>query len=454
MLASSRKKELSVLVRLAIPVFLAQIAQVSMGFVDTVMAGGASSTDMAGVAVASGFWMPATLFGQGLLMSITPLVAQSLGAGQREGLGTYVRQGLWFSLGVDVLLMSVLLGLAFSLPLLRNLDAHLMAVTTGYLKVVVWGVPGLMFYCVFRCFQEGHGRTRPAMLAGFVGLSLNIPLNYVFVYGKFGLPAMGGVGCGVATAIVCWVMAFIMFLSVRRSSPQVFRMERVRFEVLARVLRIGTPGAFALLVETSVFGLIAMLIAPLGPIMVAGHQVAMSVGGMMFMVPLSLGSATSIRVGTCLGEGNLPGARTVRQVSVLLTFSLALAMSAFILLFRYPIASIYTNDAQVILLGGSLMFYAGLYQCSDAVQASALATLRGYNDTRAIFFIAFFAYWIITLPLGYTLGMTDFLVPALGVIGFWLALIIGLTLAATLMLCRVRYLESLTLAQVKAKISR
>ena len=440
---------------LALPVFLAQIAPTSMGFVDTVVAGKASPTDMASVAVASSFWMPTMLFGQGMLMAITPLVAQTLGADSRGAVGRFLRQGAWLALFIAALLMAVIYGISLGVLHMDRVEPDLARLTSGYLQAIMWGLPGLMLYCAQRAFLEGHGRTRPAMLAGFIGLGVNIPLNFVFVFGWLGAPALGGVGCGVASAVVCWVMSFVMFLSVRRFKPRAWRFEALQLSLALRIARIGLPGAFAMLVETLSFAIIAVLIAPLGTAVVAGHQVAMNVSGLVFMLPLSLGVATTIRVGSNLGEGDLAGARTARRTALCLALGMA-ALTASVLLFgRRYIPLVYTDDAAVIALASMLLVYDAIYQFSDATQVVSMAALRGYNDTRAIFGIAFISYWLISLPLGYGLGLTSWILPRpLGVVGFWIAIIFGLTCAAFLVLWRLARLERLPLEAVRAKINK
>ena len=440
---------------LALPVFLAQIAQTSMGFVDTVVAGKASPTDMASVAVASSFWMPTMLFGQGMLMAITPLVAQTLGADSRGAVGRFLRQGAWLALFIAALLMAVIYGISLGVLHMDRVEPDLARLTSGYLQAIMWGLPGLMLYCAQRAFLEGHGRTRPAMLAGFIGLGVNIPLNFVFVFGWLGAPALGGVGCGVASAVVCWVMSFVMFLSVRRFKPRAWRFEALQLSLALRIARIGLPGAFAMLVETLSFAIIAVLIAPLGTAVVAGHQVAMNVSGLVFMLPLSLGVATTIRVGSNLGEGDLAGARTARRTALCLALGMAALTAAVLLFGRRYIPLVYTDDAAVIALASMLLVYDAIYQFSDATQVVSMAALRGYNDTRAIFGIAFISYWLISLPLGYGLGLTSWILPRpLGVVGFWIAIIFGLTCAAFLVLWRLARLERLPLEAVRAKINK
>ena len=449
------KQETRNLVSLAVPVFLGQIAQIAMSFVDTVVAGRAGSVDMAAVAVATSFWIPGIMFGQGLLMAITPLVAQALGAGNRIKSRHFLRQGLWLAAGISLLLMAVFLTISRTITLWGTMDALLAQKTAEYLFAVLWGVPALMLFVVQRCFLEGHGRTRPAMVAGFVGLALNVPLNIIFVFGKFGLPAMGAAGCGVATAILFWVMAAAMVFFVRHTDKDAPAVEKPSPVILKRVIRIGLPSAFAMLNETAAFSLIALIVSPLGVTTVAGHQIAINISAFVWMCPFSIGAASTIRVGTLLGAGNIEGAKRTRLTALTLTLVMAFVLAVVIFLVRYPVAALYTTDTAVIDMAALLLICEVFYQFPDGVQTNTLCALRGWNDTRAIFCISFIAYWIVSLPLGWVLCMTDLITSKpLGVLGFWIALIVGLSVAAVLYLVRIHRLEHLSVEAMKKKIGR
>ena len=342
------RQEARNLVFLAIPVFLGQIAQIAMSFVDTVVAGRAGTVDMAAVAVATSFWIPGTMFGQGLIMAITPLVAQALGAGNRIKSRHFLRQGLWLAAGISLLLMAIFMVISHTIPRWGTMDAMLAQKTSEYLFAVLWGVPALMLFVVQRCFLEGHGRTRPAMVAGFVGLALNVPLNIIFVFGKFGLPAMGAAGCGVATAILFWFMAAAMFFFVRHTDKNAPALEKPSVVILKRLVRIGLPSAFAMLNETAAFALIALIVSPLGVTTVSGHQIAINVSAFVWMCPFSIGAASTIRVGTLLGSGNMEGAKSARLTALTITLAMACVLAVLIYLVRYPVAALYTGDQAVI----------------------------------------------------------------------------------------------------------
>jgi len=188
------------LLALAIPVIIAQVAQTAMGFVDTVMAGGYSATDMAAVAIGTSIWLPAILFGHGLLLALTPVIAQLNGSGRRDRIGHQVRQGFWLAGFVSLLVMIVLWNAGYIIHAMHNIDPELANKAVGYLRALLWGVPGYLFFQVCRNQCEGLAKTKPGMVMGFIGLLVNIPVNYVFTYGHFGMPELGALGRRLATA--------------------------------------------------------------------------------------------------------------------------------------------------------------------------------------------------------------------------------------------------------------
>jgi MATE family multidrug resistance protein len=242
------------LLALAIPVILAQVAQTAMGFVDTVMAGGYSATDMAAVAIGTSIWLPAILFGHGLLLALTPTVAQLNGSGRRERIAHQVRQGFWLAATVSILIMIVLWNAGYIIHAMHDIDPQLADKAVGYLRALLWGAPGYLFFQVARNQCEGLAKTKPGMVMGFLGLLVNIPINYIFIYGHFGMPELGGVGCGVATASVYWVMFVAMLSYVKRAgSMRDIRNEthsgKPDLSVLKRLVQLGLPIALALFLK-------------------------------------------------------------------------------------------------------------------------------------------------------------------------------------------------------------
>ncbi len=447
------------LLALAIPVIIAQVAQTAMGFVDTIMAGAVSATDMAAVAVGTSIWLPAILFGHGLLLSLTPVVAQYNGSGRRDRIAFQVRQGYWLAALAAFIVMLVLYNAGFMIRAMHDIDPALADKAVGYLHALLWGAPGYLFFQVARNQCEGLSRTKPGMVIGFLGLLVNIPVNYIFIYGHFGMPALGGVGCGVATASVYWVMFIAMkWWVMRAGSMRDIRLPD-RFsppdtKILWRLFKLGLPVALALFFEVTLFAVVALLVSPMGIVNVAGHQIALNFSSLMFVLPLSLGVATTIRVGFKLGQGSAEDARVAAWTAQGVGMSLSVLTALFTITFREHIALLYNDDPQVVALAAQLMFLAAVYQFSDAIQVIGSGILRGYKDTRSIFFITFIAYWILGLPSGYILALTDWVTPRMGPAGFWTGFIIGLTSAAIMMVWRMRRLQRQPAALILARAAR
>ncbi len=447
------------LLALALPVIIAQVAQTAMGFVDTIMAGAVSATDMAAVAVGTSIWLPAILFGHGLLLSLTPVVAQYNGSGRRDRIAFQVRQAYWLAAFSAFFVMLVLYNAGFMIHAMHDIDPALADKAVRYLRALLWGAPGYLFFQVARNQCEGLSRTKPGMVIGFLGLLVNIPVNYIFIYGHFGMPALGGVGCGVATASVYWVMFIAMKWWVMRAGSMrdirlTGRFSKPDTKVLWRLFKLGLPVALALFFEVTLFAVVALLVSPMGIVDVAGHQIALNFSSLMFVIPLSLGVATTIRVGFRLGQGSTEAARVAAWTAQGVGMGLSVLTALFTITFREQIALLYNDNPAVVALAAQLMFLAAVYQFSDAIQVIGSGILRGYKDTRSIFFITFVAYWVLGLPSGYILALTDWVVPKMGPAGFWTGFIIGLTSSAVMMIWRIRRLQRQPAAVILAHAAR
>ncbi|MDM8349846.1 MATE family efflux transporter [Pseudomonas sp. sp1636] len=435
------RTELRSLLVLATPIIIAQLAHTAMGFVDTLMAGRVGPRDLAAVALGNSIWVPVFLLMTGILLATTSKVAQRFGAGQQAAIGPLVRQALWLALAVGGA-AAILLWNAEIVLQLMNIEPSLIEPSMGYLRAVACGFPAVALYHVLRCFSDGLSHTRPSMVLGVLGLLLNIPANYIFIYGKFGLPAMGGVGCGWATALVMIFMLLGMLWWVKwapfyKPSQLFNRFEWPQWAVIRRLLEIGVPIGIAVFAEVSIFSVIALLIGGLGASVVAGHQIALNFTSMVFMIPYSLGMAATVRVGQMLGRGDPRQARFAAGVSMATALGYACLSASLMLLLREQIAQIYTADPTVIALASGLIVYAALFQFSDAIQVTAAGALRGYQDTRITMLLTLFAYWGIGLPVGYALGLSSLFGEPSGPRGLWQGLIVGLTCAAIMLATRL-----------------
>lgn len=433
--------EWGTLIRLGTPILVAQLAQMANGAIDTVMAGHASAEDLAAVGIGSSLWMPLFLFFMGLLGALQPIISGYRGAGDNHRIMPTTWQGLYIA-AIGAVLMMVALANVRPILAMLELESTTAGITQGYLDAFIWGVPALFLIVALRGLTDGLGHTKVIMVFSLLGTLCNLPLNYIFIYGKLGLPAMGGVGCGWATAIANGIAALALVIYLNRSAA--YR----RFHLLASwcrpdgaqiryILAIGVPIGFTIFVEASIFSVIALFLAPLGPVVVAGHQIALNVTSLMFMVPLSLGMALTLRVSFLVGARAPDTARLISRSSLLLAGAIALVFASGLWLGSGLVAQLYTSDPEVQAVTIALLLWAALFQIVDVIQVTCISALRGYKDTRIPMLIMLFSFWGVSLPLGYVLTFTDSLVPAMGAAGFWIGLTAGLTSASVLLMTRL-----------------
>lgn len=441
------------LLKLAYPILIAQLIQNLMGFADTVMAGRVSATDMAAVAVASSVWLPLILTIYGLVMALTTIVAQFAGGNKFDQVAKATFQTAWVALTLGLSLIALFYLVTPYLYDRVGLAPELKILMFDYLGFVVWGGPGFCLYLVLRNYSEGLSHTKPTMIISIIGLLINIPANYIFIYGEFGMPALGGAGCGIATALVYWVMFFSMliytyFAKALKHASLFEKFYWPQWEEIKVILNVGVPIALSLLFEVSLFAAVAIILAPFGAEVVASHQIAINFSGLVFMVPLSLAMAVTIKVGFSVGHNEFAQAKELCKYSIILGLLIACVTAAITLYFSHDIAMIYTNDSKVIELAASLMFLAAMFQFSDAIQVISAGALRGYKDTKAILYITFISYWLVGLSIGLILGITDWIVPQMGPFGFWIGFIFGLTTAALLLAWRLVVVQKRVAVQV------
>jgi len=426
---------------LATPVIIGQLAVFSMNFVDTVMAGRLPDKEIALAALGIGgaVWSSMLMFVLGTLMVVQPSVAQLDGAQMKSEAASQTRQALWIALVLGVPFWGLCY---FSEPLLTwfRIDPLIVPQAAGYLRAVSWGAPGLSLVFLLRFFSEGTGNTWPTMFYGVAGALLNVPLNYVMMFGKLGFPALGTVGCGYATSIVIWLQFLLLALYIgmhRHYQPFALmsRLERPDWQKIWSLLRVGLPIAVAIFVEGSLFVGAALLIGRLGPAPAASHLIAINFSALMFMIPIGLSSAVSIRVGNAIGRKDMEAARYAGLIGILIILGFQTVSFTGMLVFPELIVSIYTDDLVVAPLAVSLLFYAAIFQYPDGLQMVAAGTLRGYKDTRMPMLYMIISFWIVGMTLGYNLTFGQGMGPA----GMWIGMIAGLTVAAGLMLLRFNH---------------
>jgi len=435
------KKQLLQLLTLAFPVVATQFSQMAMGVVDTMMSGHASAVDLAAVAVGSSVWIPLMLLIGGILTAITPTVAHYCGAKYYYKIGHTIRQSVWIGLILSLFGFIVLISIN-NLFVFMDVTAPILPIATGYLYAIAWGMPAIAGFYILRYLNEGMANIVPIMLTGIVGLIVNIISNYILIFGHFGAPELGGIGAGWATTITHWVMLLCLLLYVFKSKKfiviKLFQANlSPHLNELKTLLKLGIPIGITFFVEGSIFSIIALFLASLGVVTVAAHQIALSFSSLIFIIPLSLSISLTIQVGQQSGAQQWQNVHNTIKAGYLISLSISAIAALIIINFSSDIAAIYSNDLNVITLAASLMIFTALYQFSDGIQLCSAGSLRGLKDTAIPMLLSIVAYWLIGFPLGYTLALTDLITAAMGAKGFWIGLLIGLSLSAVFMSIRL-----------------
>ncbi|QEY23180.1 MATE family efflux transporter [Neisseria animalis] len=425
------RKEIQRLSALALPILLAQVAQVGIGFVDTVMAGGAGKEDLAAVALGGSAFATIYITFIGIMTALNPLIAQSNGAGKYAEVGEMGRQGIWFGLCLGVFGMLLMWAVIVPFQYWLDLSDKVESMMADYMIFTSLAMPAAMIHRALHGYASSLNRPRVIMLVSFAAFLLNIPLNYAFVYGKFGFPELGGAGCGVATALVFWFSAAALWLYVAkqryfRPFGLTERFSKPDKAAFGQLWKLGAPIGLSYFLEASAFSFIVFLVARLGEDYVAAQQVVISLTGIIYMIPQSVGSAATVRVGFSLGRREFVRARYISGVAVVLGLILAVITALALVSLRFPLAGMYTDDAAVLNIAAGVLLLAALFQLADATQCIASYSLRGYKITKVPMVIHAVAFWGCGLLPGYWLAYYF----GMGLNGFWTALVVSLTIAA------------------------
>jgi len=442
-----RLAEARALLRLAGPLIVNTLSIAGMQFADAVMAGQLGAEALAAVAVGAGVWLLGFTVCLGLMMAISPIAARFYGSGELAMIGRYTRQGLVLAviLGASYVVLAQLL--VRPALVLVDIDSDFRDLTAGYVEAITLGAPAICAFLALRFTSEGIGYTRPIMYTSLFGLVSNVFFNYVFMYGRFGVPAMGAVGCGLASAVTMWLMlallgAYVMLHPRFRPLEIFVHVPPVRTDVLREIVMLGTPIAVTITAEVGLFAAVSILMGTLSAEITAAHQIAINFASTMFMVPLALSSAITIRIGHALGAGNPLAARFSGMTGISMC-ALFMACSAVCLLaFRDGIVSLYTDDPAVRAIAIDLLLMAAVFQVADGVQIGAAGALRGYKDTRVPMVVNTVSYWVLAFPLAWLAAITYEASPAY----IWGGFVLGLSVAAILLTLRYRSVSRCTLA--------
>ncbi|WP_340395402.1 MATE family efflux transporter [Paenibacillus sp. FSL E2-0177] len=435
---TSLKQKAGQFFHILFPILVTQIALSAITFFDTNMSGKFGTVDLAGVAIGTSLWIPIQTGLSGILMGITPIVSQLIGSKKDKDVAFQVTQGIWLSLIVSIIVL--LIGSFALSPILNfmNLEPGVRDVAFRFLSSISFGIIPLFGYTVLRSCIDALGQTRVSMCITLIALPVNVGLNYLLIFGNFGFPRLGGVGAGVASAITYWVIFAVALLFIYRSQAFVnLRLFRnfyfISLNSIKDLLKIGVPIGFSIFFETAVFSAVTLLMSRFDTVTIAAHQAAINFATTLYMIPLSICISLTILVGFETGSGRQKDARQYAIMGIGLAAILSLATALLLLFAGNHVAGLYSDEPDVISLIQHFLIYAIFFQISDAIATPTQGALRGYKDVNPAFIICFIAYWVIGLPTGYILATyTD-----LGAFGYWIGLITGLAIGATLLLSRL-----------------
>jgi MATE family multidrug resistance protein len=429
-------QEFRALSRLAVPVVVVQLGLMLMGVVDTVMVGRLSAEALGAVALGNLFFFTAAVIGWGTLMALDPVVAQAVGARDEPAIARGLQRGIILAGVVAIPTMLALLPVA---PALRAMGqpAELIPAASRYIYIIIPGVLPFYLFIAFRQTLQALERIAPIVQAIVAANLLNALLNWAFIYGNLGAPALGVAGAALATTLSRLVLAgAVLYTAWDALGPRLrpWRPESPDPRALGRMIRIGLPIGAQMFFEYGVFALVGALMGRIGTLAVGGHQIALNLSAIVFMVPQGIGAAAAVLVGQAIGAQDLPLARRSALGSVLLGGGFMAGAALLFLLIPGTLAGWYSTDPRVVAIAGSLIVLGGFFAVFDGLQAVCIGILRGIGDTRAPVAISMVGYWLIGMPVSVALGFPL----GLGPDGLWWGLVIGLAVTAAVLLIRVQ----------------
>ncbi|WNC68852.1 MATE family efflux transporter [Thalassotalea nanhaiensis] len=433
--------EINKILRLAVPLIIANVAMIGMGVIDTMMAGQVSGEDLAGLAIGGNIWLVIEMTLYGIICAITPRVARFYGAKNYKEISIESQQGLLLAAFLGILATVLMLSL---IPLIPHLGAsvEVTKIAQGYGEIIAYSLP-ISGVCWALCaILEGHGLLRFVVISSLVAVSLNLFLDYVFVFGKYGFPALGGVGCAWTTTIIYWLWGFsaIIYTAKHKKTKRYNIYKKWPGIILSRwrvLLSLGLPISLAILAEEGFFNFTALLIAPLGTESLGAHQITIQVVSLVLMFGLGIGQATSILVAQSIGKSNTSAMYNHLQAGLSMVAAFGFLVGLLVFGFRADLPNLFTQDIAIAAISTAIMWFAPFYLVFDIMQVWAAQTLRGFEDTKVPMILQVTSYWLIGFPLGYSLAVTEVWGQSYGIYGFWGGFLVGIFLASGLLSTRL-----------------
>lgn len=432
------RQELSAAVRLAAPVALVQVGLMLMGVVDTIMLGHLSATALAAGTLGHIASIPLLIFGAGILSALDPLVAQAHGAGDQATVNAHLQRGAVLALALTLPFGLLLANVEPILRLLGQPEAVL-GDAAAFARGLIWGLPPYFLFIAFRQTLQAMSVVRPTALAIVAGNVINLAANWILIFGHFGFPALGVPGSAYSTSLARCAMFACLLWAARKALGDSLRgwtaMTREALDLTRhlRLLRIGVPIGLHQSLEVLFFVTLAVLVGQMGVATLAGHQIAINLASLSFMIPLGIGGAAATRVGNAIGRQDMPGARRAAAVCLALGAGVAVACALLFALLPEPLARLYTRDPEVIAMAALLLPIAAAFQVFDGVQTVGAGILRGAADTTFPAALAFVGFWGLGLPAGLFLAYRA----GQGAAGLWWGMTVGLAAVSLLLVARI-----------------
>jgi MATE family multidrug resistance protein len=438
------------LVKLAIPIVTVQVGLMTMGVADTIVVGHVSARELAAAALGHLYVMGLAVFGFGTLWGLDPIVSQAMGARDHDAAAMGVQRGLALATMLGVLMTLLCLPAASVFALLRQ-PAEVVPRAAQFVWMSAPSMIALMWFVAMRQSLQAMKHTRAIVITILVGNVVNLGLNFVFVFGHFGSPAMGAPGAALSSTIGRWAMLALLIALARRELRPVLRP--IRPGALAagpffRTLRIGLPIGIQASVEFTTFAAISIFAGWFGAEALGGHQVAINLASLAFMVPAGIANSAAVLVGHAIGENDAPHARRLAASALILGASFMALCAAVFLLAPGPFAHAYTSLPAVVAVATSLIPIAGLFQVFDGIQVVSAGVLRGAGDTHAAMIANVLGFWLVGIPVSLWLGFSA----GLGVVGLWLGFVAGLFAVAAFLVVRVRAKLSGALTRMNVEV--
>ena len=424
------KERGKIFIKLLLPVLIYQVISYSSGMIGTFMAGHYSPTDLAGVSMGVNIWNPVMYTLNAIVLAIVPIVSHLIGKKREEEIPVMVRQFLYIAVLISIILVIALNTLAAPIVDSLGMDAKIATITKNYLYYESFGMLSIFLYVVLRSFMDSLGLTRLSMIMMIISVPVNVTLAYGFIFGKFGMPELGGAGNAIAVSLTYTVLFFIaLFLTLKHpkiNKYKIFKKEGIRFKYWGEIFKLGIPIAIATALETVVFSTLSLMVSRFDTTIIASHQAALNFSGFLYSLPISVANTATIIVAYHVGAKNYKLAKSYTALSVALGVISSGVAGLIVLLFDTQIPYLYSTDSGVIDLTAHLLIFAIGFALCDSFASALAGVLRGYNKVVPICLAMFVGYYIVGIPVAYYLVFTK----GVGIDGLWIGWIIGLAVYA------------------------